>query len=398
MATTGIWFEQVSKKFHRGELHDSLRDLIPAVARRIMGKRRPADQLQEGDFWAVRNVSFTVMPGETLGIIGGNGAGKSTVLKMLTQILRPTLGWAKVEGRIGALIEISAGFHPDLTGRENVFLQGSIRGMPSSKLRQQFDSIVSFSGIEDFIDTPVKRYSSGMNARLGFAIAAHLDPEVLIIDEVLSVGDFGFQTKAFNRIKELAGSGIPVAIVSHQMDRIATLCTKAILLDHGEVMFEGEPTAAIAQYTQGLRRNRPEDGQTPIVVRRIQALNDVPVLSGREIALTLSGAVIRTAQDSDSVSVFVSVRSAQTGNVVFSTTTARLGVVLPQEGEFQLDISLQMNVPSGVYMVESGVLDDRRADVVSQGPTMSVQVDPGPGFTGSVQLNPQISVASLPAV
>jgi lipopolysaccharide transport system ATP-binding protein len=397
MADAGVWFEQVSKRFHRGEVHDSLRDLVPALARRIMGRKRSAEELQEGDFWAVRNVSFQVMPGETLGIIGGNGAGKSTVLKMLTQILRPTLGWAKVEGRIGALIEVSAGFHPDLTGRENVFLQGSIRGMPSAMLRQQFDSIVEFSGISDFIDTPVKRYSSGMNARLGFAIAAHLNPEVLIIDEVLAVGDFGFQSKAFNRIQELATSGIPVVIVSHQMDRIATLCSCAILLEQGAVAYMGKPADAIARYTSGFNQTRTEDHKGPIRIDSIRPHSDLPVESGTDLTLTITGSVLGTECDADRHSVLFQVRSSQTGTVPFASSTARLGVPLPADGEFRLELRLQMNLTPGVYALETGVYDERTSAIIARGPTASVQVGAGASFAGQVQLNPRILLA-VPAL
>ncbi len=201
MATEpGIVFDGVWKKFQRGERHDSLRDLIPATMRRLGRRAVEADELDAGDFWVVRDMSFTVRPGECLGIIGGNGAGKSTTLKLLTGILRPTRGSIEVVGRVGSLIEVSAGFHPDLSGRENVFLQGAIMGMSHATIRRRFDEIVEFAGVSEFIDMAVKRYSSGMNARLGFAIAAHLDPDVLIIDEVLAVGDIGFQQRAFGRL------------------------------------------------------------------------------------------------------------------------------------------------------------------------------------------------------
>jgi lipopolysaccharide transport system ATP-binding protein len=397
MADPGIWFEGVSKRFHRGEVHDSLRDLLPALTRRLLGKKRPPDELNEGDFWAVRDVSFEVVPGQTLGIIGGNGAGKSTVLKILTQILRPTLGWAEVRGRIGALIEVSAGFHPDLTGRENVFLQGSIRGMPSAMLRQQFDSIVEFSGISDFIDTPVKRYSSGMNARLGFAIAAHLNPEVLIIDEVLAVGDFGFQSKAFNRIRELATSGIPVVIVSHQMDRIATLCSVAILLDHGSIAYMGKPADAIARYTEGFNRTRTEDHKGPIRVDSIRAQSDLPIQSGTDLTLTVTGTVLASEGDANGHSVFFQVRSSETGAIPFASSTARLGVPLPADGKFRMEVALQMNLSPGVYAVETGVYDERTSGMVSRGPTASVQVIAGASFAGQVQLNPRI-LLDIPAL
>ena len=177
-----VLIENVWKRFRRGEVHDSLRDLLPALSRRWARRPTRSGELSENEFWAVRDLSFEVQPGEALGIIGGNGAGKSTALKILTRILRPNHGTVEVRGRIGALIEISAGFHQDLTGRENIFLQGSIMGMPLALIRRRFDEIVEFSGIAEFLDTPVKRYSSGMQARLGFSIAVHLDPDDGAID------------------------------------------------------------------------------------------------------------------------------------------------------------------------------------------------------------------------
>jgi len=172
VTTPKVEFIGVSKKFRRGERHDSVRDLVPGTLARWLGRGSPAP-LGKAEFWALRDVSFSVGPGEALGIIGANGAGKSTALKLLTRILRPTEGHCHVRGRIGALIEVAAGFHPDLTGRENVYLQGAIMGMRRAEIARKFDEIVAFSGIAEFIDTPVKRYSSGMNARLGFSVAAH---------------------------------------------------------------------------------------------------------------------------------------------------------------------------------------------------------------------------------
>jgi lipopolysaccharide transport system ATP-binding protein len=195
-----VVFDSVWKKFRRGERHDSLRDLIPAAVRSLAGSTRE-DELQQREFWALEAVSFDVGAGEALGIIGPNGAGKSTTLKLLTRILRPTRGHCAVRGRVGALIEVAAGFHPDLTGRENIFLQGAIMGMRRAEIARKLDEIVDFAGVGDFIDTPVKRYSTGMNARLGFSIAAHLDPDVLIIDEVLSVGDSAFQDRCVRRME-----------------------------------------------------------------------------------------------------------------------------------------------------------------------------------------------------
>jgi homopolymeric O-antigen transport system ATP-binding protein len=247
MADPIIAFEDVWKKFRRGEHHDSLRDLIPDLVKRAAARRR-APALDSDEFWVLRNVSFEVRPGEALGIIGPNGAGKSTALKVLTRILKPTRGIARVRGRVGALIELAAGFHPDLTGRENIFLQGAIMGMSRDAIRRRFDDIIDFAGIGAFIDTPVKRYSSGMNARLGFAIAAHLDPEVLLIDEVLAVGDFSFQQKCYQRLERFRHDGIPIAFVSHNMQAIATLCDRALLLRPGQDPLIGEVQAVLAEY------------------------------------------------------------------------------------------------------------------------------------------------------
>ena len=255
MEQPGITFEHVWKRFCRTERHTSLRDLIPALIKRAV---RAEHELKRNEFWALKDVSLETRRGEALGIIGPNGAGKSTVLKLLTKILRPTEGRCALRGRVGALIEVAAGFHQDLTGRENVDLQGAIMGMKRAEIARKFDQIVEFSGIADFIDTPVRRYSSGMNARLGFAIAAHLEPEVLIVDEVLAVGDFAFQQRAFGRIQEMVNQDVTTIIVSHQLERIASLCKHAVLLRQGEVAHFGPAGETIAAYVSGLTEGTQE--------------------------------------------------------------------------------------------------------------------------------------------
>jgi lipopolysaccharide transport system ATP-binding protein len=254
-----IVFDRVWKQFWRGERHDSLRDLIPAAARSLFGRRQAPSSDDVKHFWAVKDVSFEVRAGEALGIIGRNGAGKSTVLKLLTRILKPTRGSCSVAGRVGALIEVAAGFHPDLTGRENVYLQGAIMGMRRHEISARFDAIVEFAGIERFVDTPVKRYSSGMNARLGFSIAAHLSPDVLLIDEVLAVGDLAFQQKCQARMKEFRKQGAAIVFVSHHLPAVAQLCSQALLLDQGVPITLGSPREAIAAYTAGPARSEHED-------------------------------------------------------------------------------------------------------------------------------------------
>jgi ABC-type polysaccharide/polyol phosphate transport system ATPase subunit len=202
------------------------------------------------DFWAVNDVSFTVARGEALGIIGHNGAGKSTILKLLYNITRPTRGEITIDGKLSALIEVASGFHPDLTGRENVYLNGSLLGMRRAEITRKLPSIVDFAGVAPFIDMPVKRYSTGMYLRLGFAIAAHLEADILLLDEVLAVGDANFQAKCINRVTELKEAGKTIVFVSHNLSAVESLCDRALLLDHGQVVTSGPPKKVIAEYEQ----------------------------------------------------------------------------------------------------------------------------------------------------
>src|SRR5262245_11457127 len=290
MSTPAVEFTNVWKKFRRGERHDSLRDLLPSTVARWMrrGARIP---LEDSEFWALRDVSFAVSSGEALGVIGPNGAGKSTVLKLLTRILRPNQGTCQVRGRVGALIEVAAGFHPDLTGRENVYLQGAIMGMRRAEIAGKFDEIVAFSGIVDFIDTPVKRYSSGMNARLGFAIAAHLDPDVLLIDEVLSVGDVAFQERCVTRMRTLLRRGLPLVFVSHNLTAVTGLCTRAIVLDRGRVVFDGAPAEAVREYRRLGEQHTPDAADDRGTAVRIAGVDIAS--SGATTASVASGADVR---------------------------------------------------------------------------------------------------------
>src|SRR6185437_1886012 len=202
------------------------------------------------DFWAVNDVSFTVARGEALGIIGHNGAGKSTILKLLYNITRPTRGQIIIDGKLSALIEVASGFHPDLTGREYVYLNGSLLGLRSAEITRKLASIVEFADVAAFIDTPVKRYSTGMYLRLGSAIAAHLEADILLLDEVLAVGDANFQAKCINRVTELKRAGKTIVFVSHNLSAVESLCDRALLLDHGQVVTSGAPKHVIAEYEQ----------------------------------------------------------------------------------------------------------------------------------------------------
>ncbi len=247
MSEIALELNDVWKKFIRGERYDSLRDLIPAVFKRTFANNKPSE-LAEMEFWALKDISFQVRRGEALGIIGPNGSGKSTTLKILSGILRPTSGKMTVNGRLSALIEVGAGFHQDLTGRENVFLNGSILGMKKDEIKRRLDEIIEFSGISEFIDTPVKRFSSGMYARLGFAIAAHVDPEILLVDEVLSVGDMWFQEKCLEKMLSFKNKDIAIIFVSHNLESVNVLCNRTALIKKGQLRNIGETADTIREY------------------------------------------------------------------------------------------------------------------------------------------------------
>ena len=242
----------LGKKYAIGgtqELYLTLRDAIvnsvKAPFHRILHKN--SDQ-SVNEFWALKDVSFDVHKGEVVGIIGRNGAGKSTLLKILSRITTPTEGTVELHGRVGSLLEVGTGFHPEMTGRENIFLNGSILGMRKVEIEQKFDEIVRFAEIDKFMDTPVKRYSSGMYIRLAFAVAAHLEPEILVVDEVLAVGDAGFQKKCLGKMGDVAKEGRTVLFVSHNMAAIMSLCQRVIVLDHGEIIEDSEPNKAVGVY------------------------------------------------------------------------------------------------------------------------------------------------------
>lgn len=250
MIETAIQIRGISKEYHIGgpsQRYRTLRDTIVGAAKAI-GSRRKARET----FWALKDVTFDVEPGDVIGLIGRNGAGKSTLLKVLSRITEPTSGYADIRGRIGSLLEVGTGFHPELTGRENIFLNGAILGMSRREIERKFDEIVAFSEIEKFIDTAVKHYSSGMMMRLAFAVAAHLEPEILLIDEVLAVGDTAFQKKCMGKMDEVSRAGRTILFVSHNMAAVRSMCTRGIVLGHGQLLYDGDIGSAIHQYNQSL--------------------------------------------------------------------------------------------------------------------------------------------------
>lgn len=231
----------------------TLRDELAEGFRKLWHGKLGQSQVEE--FWALKDINFDIYPGEVVGIIGRNGAGKSTLLKILSRITPPTTGEAILRGRVGSLLEVGTGFHPELTGRENIYLSGAILGMSRAEIKRKFDEIVAFAEVEKFLDTPVKRYSSGMYVRLAFGVAAHLEPEILVVDEVLAVGDAQFQKKCLGKMGEVAKGGRTVLFVSHQMAAVEKLCQKGILLTRGEVQYIGNQTDAIGKYLTSLTDN-----------------------------------------------------------------------------------------------------------------------------------------------
>ncbi len=289
MTDLAIHVDHVSKQFHLGTRFSYLRfserllgagaSLLQAPAR-LLG-RTTTETTSPQDIWALNDVSFSVHQGEVLGIIGRNGAGKSTLLKVLSHITRPTRGRVGVAGRVGSLLEVGTGFHPELTGRENIFLNGSVLGMTRGEVRRKFDEIVAFAEVDDFLDTPVKRYSSGMYVRLAFAVAAHLEPEILVVDEVLAVGDARFQQKCLGKMGDVSKSGRTVLFVSHNMTAISGLCTRAIWLEGGRVKNDGPVKVTLSQYLtaaleSALSRQWPVDSAPTTNRVRLDAVRIVP--------------------------------------------------------------------------------------------------------------------------
>jgi ABC-type polysaccharide/polyol phosphate transport system ATPase subunit len=369
-----VRIKQVSKKFRRGELHGSLRDFVPNLVSGFV--RKGTDALRAEEFWALRDIDFEIQQGEAFGIIGDNGAGKSTLLKLLSRIISPTRGFIEVKGRLSALIEIGAGFHPDLTGRENVFLNGAILGMSRAEITAKLDEIVSFAGLQEFIETPVKRYSSGMYARLGFAVAAHVNPEVLIIDEALSVGDWSFQRKCETRMKSLVSSGATVVFVSHNLGALSSFCTRCALLDHGTLLKIGRTDEVVETYLNG-QMTRQSVPATGIDIEEVRILRDAGSGSGalfREGESATVRVTLGSRIESRSIAVDVYLKDERTYEIAEIYLDILAGRTLSVEPSSRtvLEFRIHLNLSPGTYNVgcvvrnpELQVEYDRRFPVAS---------------------------------
>jgi lipopolysaccharide transport system ATP-binding protein len=359
--------EDLAKKYRLGQLqkgYDTLRDTIAhGVSRIAHREHKPKAE----EIWALGGVSFQVEQGEVLGIIGPNGAGKSTLLKILTRITTPTKGSAVIRGRVGSLLEVGTGFHAELTGRENVYLNGAILGMTRREITRKLSDIVEFSGVEKFIDTPVKRYSSGMYVRLAFSVAAHLEPEILLVDEVLAVGDAEFQRRCLGRMEELAGHGRTVLFVSHQMQVLARLCDRAILLREGRIVQDGSSEQVVAHYLQaeggaGSRRYWPDLATAPggkrVRLREIRVVDEQGQLVDsvdirRPVGIEISFSVLR-----DDVAVFPRVKliDREGNNAFTSIDPGHQWTERPAVGDYTVTAWIPGNLLNeGLYTVEAGI-------------------------------------------
>jgi lipopolysaccharide transport system ATP-binding protein len=389
-------FDDVSKTFRRGAYSRTLREAIPAMWREVRGSAQPTATPAD-EFYSLKDVSFDVKAGECVGVIGHNGAGKSTLLKCASRILRPNKGEVRVKGRLSALIEVGAGFHPDLTGRENVFLNGTILGMRRREIANRFDEIVEFAGMEKFIDTPVKRYSSGMYARLGFSVAAFMDPDVLLIDEVLSVGDVNFSRKCERKIAEIVAGDTTVLFVSHNLAAVRMICDRVLLLRGGKVEFDGPTLAGVHKYHE-LLSEEGNGGQAD------------PCIAGMKLTMGDDDAVVSTVETGGSVALDAEVRAAESireltvgfqvldeaGQLLYEIRSEEVGADpadLQPGGVFRTRFKLAANLLPGVYWIGVSIRGRSKRSVQSEPDCLAylpnrLQLDvrgPGEG-RGSVNL------------
>jgi len=341
MTDIAIDVRGLSKRYTIGtrrERHGTLRDSLAAAVRSIVRRDGKTARRSGQDFWALKDVSFQIGHEEIVGVIGRNGAGKSTLLKILSRITDPTTGEIDIEGRVGSLLEVGTGFHPELSGRENIFLNGAILGMSKREIHRRFEEIVAFAEIERFIDTPVKRYSSGMYVRLAFGVAAHLEPDILIVDEVLAVGDAAFQKKCLGKMSEVARHGRTILFVSHNMAAISALCSRSILLDKGAAVMDGPPSEVIAAYYLRLGEQCDDDSD---LSKKARTGTHKAIFSSISVCASSKGKPVQVAETGCELRVDIFVEARDTlieSNValtIYDATGYRLiDVNLNQKNEF----------------------------------------------------------------
>lgn len=371
--------------WHDAEKHSTAAEALLAQL------RNPLKRSCGETFWAIDDLSVEIAKGEVVGIIGRNGAGKSTLLKILSRITEPTRGRVELYGRVGSLLEVGTGFHPELTGRENIFLNGAILGMRKAEIDRQFDAIVAFAGVEKFLDTPVKRYSSGMYVRLAFAVAAHLNPEILIVDEVLAVGDSEFQQKCLGKMKDVAGEGRTVLFVTHNMAVVQALCQRAILLQSGRIASDGLPSGVVSAYLRSIesaadlnlaaRQDRRGTGKSRLIHLDVQTVEEFPsrtLITGRPARISAelshpisSGACAITIYDHYGVAVTgfdsrVLARNDATDGPLTSRFTCEIGEILLVPGRYRINVRIMSGgeivdhvEAAAVFEVEEGEVGGR---------------------------------------
>ena len=385
MSDIVLGFDQVSKRYRlrRGWHFSSVGEAIGRLRRRV----RAGDGTSPDFFWALRDVTFQIRRGESVGLIGSNGAGKSTTLKILSRVTVPTMGKFSAVGKIGALIEVGAGFHFDLTGRENVYLNGAIMGMSRREVESKFDSIVSFAEIERFIDTPIKYYSSGMAVRLGFAVAAHINPDILLVDEVLAVGDAAFQAKCLNKLAELREQAKTIVLVSHNMTNIIQHCNRAVWLDRGTVRAVGDPETIVEEYLRAVSPSAPAtrsaasmiDGDAPVRIVSVVARNhrgesNEPLVYGASASLEVEYEVVGPVVDPVLGITFENANGQALGGLTSRFAGMKLDVSQPR-GTVRLVLD-PVIFTRGLYKLSVSLQDERLQrfyDVWSRSTTFSVE-------------------------
>lgn len=373
MSDTVIKVENLGKKYiigHQQERHTTIRDALADKFKYLKSKlgsssvkKKTTAVGKDKEFWALRDVYFEINEGEVVGIVGHNGAGKSTLLKILSRITEPTMGKVNIRGRVASLLEVGTGFHPELTGRENIFLNGAILGMGRKEINKKFSEIVAFAEVERFIDTPVKRYSSGMYVRLAFAVAAHLDPEILLIDEVLAVGDIEFQKKCIGKMENVAGSGRTVIVVSHNMSTVKALCSQALLLEKGRIKEWGLVDQVVSKYLSANKKDPAEKiiteeqhimGGKRVKVKKIRLLNNVnnsfSVYWKQPISVEVE---IEVIQKTEQVSIGSGIRMLD-GTAIFFVHHDDYSMSerwMFEPGNYLIRFTLENNLKPGIYIL-----------------------------------------------